>query len=267
MLWPKNASGPSASERTTPKIASASSGMVSMHGSARRSWRPGYCTAQTSMAGDNWAETGKKKLAEPPASARHCPECYCPGRCQQRRLDWPDDPAAALHRLASLQRQIQDRLPRAVADARREGCSRAEIGDLLGVTCDEGLRAQLPAPGRMRGRQLDLRARRPADFQAAAKAGAFRADALAALAEGTFQRRRRSRGAPDPRPRDRDQALAAGRVPPAISSSSAARPATRRHGVLLLLRTRRHAAHDDPAGRHRRAGASRPSEAFSSPKA
>jgi hypothetical protein len=51
----------------------------------------------------------------------------------QRRLDWPDDPAAALHLLASLQRQIQDRLPRAVADARREGCSWAEIGDLLGV--------------------------------------------------------------------------------------------------------------------------------------
>jgi hypothetical protein len=52
----------------------------------------------------------------------------------QRRLDWPDDPAAALHLLASLQRQIQDILPRAVADARAQGCSWAEIGDLLGVT-------------------------------------------------------------------------------------------------------------------------------------
>lgn len=52
----------------------------------------------------------------------------------RRRLDWRDDPAAVLHLLASLQRQIQARLPRAVADARAQGCSWAEVGDLLGVT-------------------------------------------------------------------------------------------------------------------------------------
>jgi hypothetical protein len=53
---------------------------------------------------------------------------------RQRGLDWPDDPAVTLHLLASLQRQIQASLPRAVADVRSEGCSWAEIGDLLGVT-------------------------------------------------------------------------------------------------------------------------------------
>jgi SRSO17 transposase len=62
----------------------------------------------------------------------------------------------------------------------------------------------------------------PEDFQVATKAGAFRADG-AALAEGTFERR--SCGPGSKGPRCHDWALVA-TASPAISSSSAARPAT-----------------------------------------
>jgi hypothetical protein len=51
-----------------------------------------------------------------------------------RGLDWLGDGAITVHLLASLQRQIQDRLPDAVADARDQDYSWAEIGDLLGLT-------------------------------------------------------------------------------------------------------------------------------------
>ncbi|MGH7511264.1 MAG: hypothetical protein ACREMZ_17700 [Gemmatimonadales bacterium] len=44
------------------------------------------------------------------------------------------DAATTLHLLASLIAQAQQRLPRAVADARDQDCSWAEIADLLGVT-------------------------------------------------------------------------------------------------------------------------------------
>ena len=39
-----------------------------------------------------------------------------------------------MHLLASLQRQIQNRLPGAVADVRDQDYSSAEIGDILGLT-------------------------------------------------------------------------------------------------------------------------------------
>ena len=51
-----------------------------------------------------------------------------------RGLDWLGDAAITVHLLASLQRQIQIRLPDAVADARDQDYSWAEIGDLLGLT-------------------------------------------------------------------------------------------------------------------------------------
>ena len=51
-----------------------------------------------------------------------------------RGLDWFGDAAVTVHLLASLQRQIQIRLPDAVADAHDESYSWAEIGDLLGIT-------------------------------------------------------------------------------------------------------------------------------------
>jgi hypothetical protein len=51
-----------------------------------------------------------------------------------RGLDWLGDAAITVHLLASLQRQIQTRLPDAVADARDQDYSWAEIGDLLGLT-------------------------------------------------------------------------------------------------------------------------------------
>ena len=51
-----------------------------------------------------------------------------------RGLDWFGDAAITVHLLASLQRQIQNRLPDAVADARDQDYSWAEIGDLLGLT-------------------------------------------------------------------------------------------------------------------------------------
>jgi hypothetical protein len=45
-----------------------------------------------------------------------------------------DDPAVAVHLLASLHRQIQAALPAAVTRARDHGLSWAEIGDLLATT-------------------------------------------------------------------------------------------------------------------------------------
>jgi hypothetical protein len=51
-----------------------------------------------------------------------------------RSLDWLGDAGVTVHLLASLHRQIQARLPDAVADARDQDYSWAEIGDLLGIT-------------------------------------------------------------------------------------------------------------------------------------
>ena len=51
-----------------------------------------------------------------------------------RGLPWLGDAATRLHLLASLIAETERLLPRAVADARDQECSWAEIGDLLGVT-------------------------------------------------------------------------------------------------------------------------------------
>jgi uncharacterized NAD(P)/FAD-binding protein YdhS len=50
-----------------------------------------------------------------------------------RNLD-PTDAATALHILASLAAETEARFPQLVAAARDDGCSWAEIADLLGVT-------------------------------------------------------------------------------------------------------------------------------------
>jgi hypothetical protein len=50
-----------------------------------------------------------------------------------RHLD-ADDPTATLHVLASLAAEIDACLDAAVVDVRRDGCSWAEVADLLGVT-------------------------------------------------------------------------------------------------------------------------------------
>jgi hypothetical protein len=68
MLCPKKASGRSAGGRTAGKIASARAGRRSMLGSVRRSWRPGYCTAETPTAGDSAEETFRD--AGPRSAAR-----------------------------------------------------------------------------------------------------------------------------------------------------------------------------------------------------
>ena len=47
---------------------------------------------------------------------------------------WPGDAGVTLHLLTSLTAQAQRRLPQAVADARDQDYSWAEIADLLGVT-------------------------------------------------------------------------------------------------------------------------------------
>jgi hypothetical protein len=47
---------------------------------------------------------------------------------------WLGDDALTVHLLTSLEQQIRQRLPDAVADARDQECSWAEIGDLLGTT-------------------------------------------------------------------------------------------------------------------------------------
>ena len=51
-----------------------------------------------------------------------------------RGLSWLGDAGAELHLLVSLLRQAQTRLPDAVAEARDQGYSWAEIGDVLGTT-------------------------------------------------------------------------------------------------------------------------------------
>lgn len=51
-----------------------------------------------------------------------------------RGLPWLGDAGATLHLLASLMAQAEQRLPRAVADARDQDYSWAQIADLLGVT-------------------------------------------------------------------------------------------------------------------------------------
>jgi hypothetical protein len=51
-----------------------------------------------------------------------------------RCLPPPRDASARLHLLASLIAETGRRLPHAVADARAEQCSWAQIGDLVGVT-------------------------------------------------------------------------------------------------------------------------------------
>jgi len=51
-----------------------------------------------------------------------------------RALSWLGDAGAELHLLASLLRHAEARLPDAVAEARDQDYSWAEIGDLLGTT-------------------------------------------------------------------------------------------------------------------------------------
>ena len=51
-----------------------------------------------------------------------------------RGLPWLGDAPVRLHLLSSLIAETQRRLPRAVADARDQDCSWAQIADLLGVT-------------------------------------------------------------------------------------------------------------------------------------
>ncbi len=59
MLWPKRSRGRSVHGRRTGVIRSASSAMLVAHGSVRRSWRPGYCTASTSTDAGMPADTGR----------------------------------------------------------------------------------------------------------------------------------------------------------------------------------------------------------------
>jgi hypothetical protein len=51
-----------------------------------------------------------------------------------RGLEWVGDAGVTLHLLASLTAEAERRLPRAVADARDQEYSWAQIADLLGVT-------------------------------------------------------------------------------------------------------------------------------------
>ena len=51
-----------------------------------------------------------------------------------RGLPWLGDAGATMHLLASLLAEAEDRLPRAVADARDQEYSWSQIADLLGVT-------------------------------------------------------------------------------------------------------------------------------------
>jgi hypothetical protein len=52
----------------------------------------------------------------------------------RRGFDTDHDATTSLHLLTSLIAQAERLLPKAVADTRNQGCSWAEIADLLGVT-------------------------------------------------------------------------------------------------------------------------------------
>ena len=51
-----------------------------------------------------------------------------------RNMAWLGDASVTLHLLTSLRAEVEQQLPRAVADVREQECSWAEIADLLGVT-------------------------------------------------------------------------------------------------------------------------------------
>jgi hypothetical protein len=53
---------------------------------------------------------------------------------RSRTVYWLGDAGVTLNALASLEHHIQHRLPVAVADARDQDCTWAEIGELLGLT-------------------------------------------------------------------------------------------------------------------------------------
>jgi hypothetical protein len=55
-------------------------------------------------------------------------------RLARSRCLWPGDASVTLHVLASIVAEASSRLPRAVADARAEGLSWADVADLLGTT-------------------------------------------------------------------------------------------------------------------------------------
>jgi hypothetical protein len=67
-----------------------------------------------------------------------------------RGLAWLGDAATRLHLLASLMAEAEGHLPRAVADARDQDCSWAQIADILGVT-------RASAHQRYRGRTAENR--------------------------------------------------------------------------------------------------------------
>ena len=67
-----------------------------------------------------------------------------------RGLAWLGDAATRLHLLASLMAEAEGQLPRAVADARDQDCSWAQIADILGVT-------RASAHQRYRGRTVENR--------------------------------------------------------------------------------------------------------------
>jgi hypothetical protein len=67
-----------------------------------------------------------------------------------RGLAWLGDAANRLHLLASLMAEAEGHLPRAVADARDQDCSWAQIADILGVT-------RASAHQRYRGRTAENR--------------------------------------------------------------------------------------------------------------
>ena len=67
-----------------------------------------------------------------------------------RDLAWLGDAATYLHLLASLLAEAEGHLPRAVADARDQDCSWAQIADILGVT-------RASAHQRYRGRTAENR--------------------------------------------------------------------------------------------------------------
>lgn len=84
-----------------------------------------------------------------------------------RGLGGRGDATAGLHLLASLVAETARRLPGAVADARGQGCSWAQIGDLLGVTRASAQQryGDTAAPGEGAGRRAGGAGDPPAELR------------------------------------------------------------------------------------------------------
>ena len=118
MLWPNMNSGRSRYRSITAYNCSLRSAMLSANGSVRRSCRPGYCTASTSIEGASALATGTKNGADPPAC----------GRQSSRGASGRASPKRRIQRASSWAGEVIMFLPAADVDSSIDGARRERDG-------------------------------------------------------------------------------------------------------------------------------------------